>query len=183
MHRIDHATAVAELPPPGASGVPGYFDAGDPQAARDATWMTPDWANDVQENICQVIEAAGIALLKGGGQQLLQAIRVLCGGTALPIGVPVPFIGVLTAIPGNCMAMMGQVVNRADYPELTTYAIASGVIVDDASWLAQFIHRTKFSSGDGQLTLRVPDLRGELIYGADLGRGIRSAAIGDWFGG
>lgn len=183
MHRIDHPTAVAERPAPAAPGTPGYFDGGDPQTARDATWVTPDWANDVQENICQVVEAAGIALAKGDVTQLLKAIQYFSGKTALPLGVPVPFIGSQSVVPSNCVLLMGQTVSRASYPALAAFALASGVIVDDATWLAQPMHRTKFSSGDGASTIRLPDLRGESIYGADLGRGIRSGNIGDWLAG
>lgn len=180
MQRIDHSTAVASKPQPSEPGTPGFFSGGDPNTGRDATWITPDWANDVQENICEVIEAAGISLGKGDGLQLLAAIRHFAGQVALPIGVPVPFIGSQASVPGNCVILMGQTVSRALYPALSAYALASGVIVDDATWLTQAVHRTKFSTGDGAETIRLPDLRSEAIYGADLGRGVRSGNIGDW---
>lgn len=183
MQRIDHPTAVDQQPVAQTTGEPGFFSGGDPMRGTDATWMTPDWANDVQENICQAIEAVGIELVKGDGTQLREAIRALSTQFGLPIGVPVPFIGSQSAIPSNCVPLMGQTVSRATYPDLAAYALGSGVIVDDASWLAQAGNRTKFSTGDGEATIRLPDLRGEAIYGADLGRGVRTAAIGDWLDG
>ncbi|RQS55734.1 MULTISPECIES: phage tail protein [Burkholderia] len=183
MQRIDHPTAAQQQPPAQAPGEPGFFQGGDPLRGIDATWMTPDWANDVQENICQAIEAAGIALSKGDGTQLLKAIMALSNRAGLPLGVPVPFIGTPDKIPANCVVAMGQTVLRADYPAMTSFALDSGVIVDDAAWLASPVHRTKFSRGDGATTIRFPDLRGEAIYGADLGRGVRSAAVGDWLSG
>lgn len=183
MQRIDHSTAVTSKPQPSDPGTPGYFSGGDPSVGRDATWLTHDWANDVQENICVAIEAAGIDLEKGAGSQLLEAIRHFSSQVALPIGVPVPFIGSQAAVPANCVILMGQTISRALYPALSAYALSSGVIVDDATWLTQAVHRTKFSLGDGAETIRLPDLRGEAIYGADLGRGVRSANIGDWLAG
>ncbi|WP_396331005.1 hypothetical protein [Burkholderia anthina] len=183
MQRIDHPTAVQERPAVQPTGTPGHFTGGDPLRGIDATWMTPDWANDVQENICQVIENAGIDLSKGDGTQLLNAILSMANRFGLPLGVPVPFIGTADKIPSNCVVAMGQTVLRANYQAMTSFALGSGVIVDDAAWLASPIHRTKFSRGDGATTIRFPDLRGEAIYGADLGRGVRGAAIGDWLAG
>ncbi|HEY2605034.1 MAG TPA: phage tail protein [Paraburkholderia sp.] len=145
--------------------------------------MTPDWANDVQENIARAIEGAGITLAKGDGDQLLEAIKLLAQGAGMPIGAVVPFVGSQTAIPSNCVPLMGQTVARTAYPALTAFVLAGGVIVDDGTWLAQPLHRTKFSTGDGATTIRLPDLRGESIYGSDLGRGIRGGAIGDWLDG
>lgn len=71
MHRIDHATAA-----------PGdLFTEGNPATATPATTVTDDWLNDVQENICAVVEAAGIPLVKGNFTQLLEAIkRLITGG-------------------------------------------------------------------------------------------------------
>ncbi|QTD89475.1 hypothetical protein [Burkholderia anthina] len=183
MHRIDHPTAVSEKPIVEEAGVQGFFDKGDARSGRDATWMTADWANDIQENIISPIEAAGISLVKGDGTQLLMAILALSARAGLPLGVPVPFIGTPDKIPSNCVVAMGQTVLRADYPTMTSFALGSGVVVDDADWLASPVHRTKFSRGDGATTIRFPDLRGEAIYGADLGRGVRGASIGDWLTG
>ncbi|WP_175895657.1 tail fiber protein [Burkholderia cepacia] len=183
MHRIDHATAVATKPAPLAAGTPGFFDRGDPLTGRIATYLTADFANDLQENLCNAIEAAGIQLSKGDGTQLLMAILELSKRSGLPLGVPVPFVGTPDRIPSNCVVAMGQTVQRADYQVMTQFVLASGVIVDDADWLASPIHRTKFSHGDGATTIRFPDLRGEAIYGADLGRGVRGSAIGDWLAG
>ncbi|RQZ25142.1 hypothetical protein DIE14_18540 [Burkholderia sp. Bp9017] len=111
------------------------------------------------------------------------AILALSNRAGMPIGVPVPFIGTPDKIPSNFVVAMGQTVLRSDYPTITSFALGSGVVVDDAAWLGSTVHRTKFSRGDGAATIRLPDLRGEAIYGADLGRGVRGAAIGDWLAG
>ncbi len=183
MQRIDHSTAVSVKQSPLDTAAPGYFTRGDPLAGLEATWVTSDWANDVQENLCQLIEGASIALVKGDGTQLLKAVRVIAGQVGMPIGVPVPWMGATSTIPATCVVLMGQTLDRNLYPLAAAHALASGIIVPDADWLAQAIHRTKFSTGDGISTFRVPDLRGEAIYGADLGRGVRSAGIADWLAG
>lgn len=70
MHRIDHATAA-----PG-----NQFTEGNPATATPATKVTDDWLNDVQENVCAVVEAAGIALVKGTTTQLRDAIQSMITG-------------------------------------------------------------------------------------------------------
>lgn len=53
----------------------------------------------------------------------------------------------------------GQLLNRADWPELWAYAQMIGPI-SDAEWLADPHERGKYSVGDGQTTFRVPDRNG-----------------------
>jgi hypothetical protein len=65
MHRIDG---------PGAT-VDNRFTDGDPVGGVQATMVTDDWANDVQEEIMSVLTAAAIAPVKGTQNQLLKAIR------------------------------------------------------------------------------------------------------------
>ncbi|RSU46353.1 hypothetical protein [Sphingomonas sp. S-NIH.Pt15_0812] len=78
MHRIDGPTRSAVLPPPAAAGTgnasPGYFGHGNPQMGTPPTTLDVDWANMVQEEMCGVVENAGIALDKGKRNQLLSAL-------------------------------------------------------------------------------------------------------------
>lgn len=53
----------------------------------------------------------------------------------------------------------GQLLNRADWPELWAYAQMLSPI-SDAEWLADPHERGKYSVGDGQTTFRVPDRNG-----------------------
>lgn len=53
----------------------------------------------------------------------------------------------------------GQLLNRADWPELWAYAQMLTPI-SDADWLADPLQRGKYSTGDGSTTFRVPDRNG-----------------------
>jgi hypothetical protein len=70
MHRVD-----------GAGNVSGAFTEGTP-GVQEATVVTDDWLNDLQENICMAIEGAGMTLTKGDATQLLLAIGALITNVA-----------------------------------------------------------------------------------------------------
>lgn len=65
MHRIDG---------PGAT-VDNKFTDGDPVGGVQATMVTDDWLNDVQENIMAVLTAAGVTPTKGRAADLLDSIK------------------------------------------------------------------------------------------------------------
>lgn len=71
MHRIDVASATPE----------SLFTDGSPAGGVPATTVTASWLNDLQENICKVVEAAGITLLKGNHDQLRESVIALALGT------------------------------------------------------------------------------------------------------
>lgn len=74
----------------------------------------------------------------------------------------------------------GQLLNRADWPELWAYAQMVGAI-DDSKWLADKFQRGKYSKGDGSTTFRVPDRNGvqvgslAALYGRGDGAGSGTA--------
>lgn len=67
MHRIDG---------PGAT-VDNKFTDGDPVGGIQATIVTDDWLNDVQEELMSVLTAGAVVPVKGTQNQLLKAIRSL----------------------------------------------------------------------------------------------------------
>lgn len=69
MHRIDGTGATID----------NHFTEGNPALSIPATVVTDDIMNDIQDNICVVIENAGIALVKGDVNQLYNAILILAG--------------------------------------------------------------------------------------------------------
>lgn len=60
----------------GATG-DGHFQAGNPTLGQVATEFTADWGNAVQDELVNVVEAAGLTLNPADNFQLLQAIRQL----------------------------------------------------------------------------------------------------------
>lgn len=78
----------------------------------------------------------------------------------------------------------GQLLNRADWPELWAYAQMLSPIAD-ADWLADSKKRGRYSSGNGTTTFRVPDFNGvqtgsiKELFGR--GDGGASSAAGDVF--
>lgn len=78
----------------------------------------------------------------------------------------------------------GQLLNRADWPELWAYAQMVGAI-EDSEWLADKFQRGKYSKGNGTTTFRVPDKNGvqdgsiRALYGR--GDGGNSGANGQLF--
>jgi hypothetical protein len=69
MHRID-----------GPGHIGNRFTAGNPAAGQQATRVTAEWLNDVQENILEVLEQAGIVPVKGVENQLYLAIVAIAAG-------------------------------------------------------------------------------------------------------
>lgn len=62
-------------------------------------------------------------------------------------------------IPAFEVASDGQLLNRADYPDLWAYAQRL-TPVTDAEWIGYLSQRGKYSTGDGSTTFRVPDRNG-----------------------
>lgn len=156
MHRID-----------GPNFAPGnLFTEGDPVAGTPATWVSADWANAVQEELCAVVEGAGLTLSKPSNSQVLAAIRTLID-LSVPVGTVLMGYFV-TAKPGFVLPQ-GQLVTRAAYTRLWTYVQAEGLVITDAAWLAG--QYGLFSSGDGATTFRLPRIGGRFPRVVDMGSG------------
>ncbi len=69
MHRIDTRYAVDER-----------FDEGNPLVGREATEVSADWLNDVQESLIALLTYVSITPIKGGHQQVLNAVRRIVRG-------------------------------------------------------------------------------------------------------
>jgi len=68
LHRIDT---------PGNVG--GLFVPPNPMTGQQPVLVDSPWLNDVQENLCNLITGAGIALVKGNYNQLLAAVEYFVG--------------------------------------------------------------------------------------------------------
>ncbi|HAP0163648.1 phage tail protein [Escherichia coli] len=164
MHRIDTKTAQKDKFGAGKNG----FTRGNPQTGTPATDLDDDYFDMLQEELCGVVEASGASLEKGRNDQLLTALRALLlsrknpfgdiksdgtvktalenlglgEGSALPVGVPVPWPSATP--PTGWLKCNGAPFSAEEYPELAK------------------VYPTN----------KLPDLRGEFIRGWDDGRGI-----------
>lgn len=169
MHRIDTKTAQKDKFGAGKNG----FTRGNPQTGTPATDLDDDYFDMLQEELCSVVEASGASLEKARHDQLLTALRALLlsrknpfgdiksdgtvktalenlglgEGSALPVGVPVPWPSATP--PTGWIKCNGSPFSAEEYPELAKVYPA----------------------------LKLPDLRGEFIRGWDDGRGVDSGRV------
>lgn len=121
MHRVDS---------PGA--VNGLFQNGNPVVGQQATQLLADWFNDVQENLCKLVEDAGLELEKGNWDLVRQAILLLIAGVVGDGGGAVPTTLTIT---GAGLATGGGdlTVNRViTVPKASSADVAAGTR-DDAA--------------------------------------------------
>ncbi len=62
MHRIRHPSTVAVLPSPTEAGDYGYYTPGDPETDTPPTTVTAPALNRIQEELCGIVEGAGLSL-------------------------------------------------------------------------------------------------------------------------
>lgn len=115
MHRIDTTDATPDH----------KFTEGDASVPVDATTVTASWLTDVQENICQAIEAAGIPLAKGSGGQLAAAILALIVAHAPSPGQATTEAQGIVELATNAEAVAGTDTARACTPAGVAAAIAA----------------------------------------------------------
>lgn len=77
MYRIDDPSAATSLPAPEAAGTGGYWTEGNPGSGVPATLVRASWLNMIQEELVNVIAAAGLTPSKTTYNQLLNAINAL----------------------------------------------------------------------------------------------------------
>ncbi|NBB51513.1 hypothetical protein GVN24_24820 [Rhizobium sp. CRIBSB] len=113
MHRIDTTDAVAAR----------FND--NPAVQSPTTRVTAAFLNDVQENLCTLIEGAGLDLVKGAGSQVVAAIEVLLDQIK-PIG-EVSMLDGPNVSPRLCEIDTEYL--KADYPRLVAYYTAQGRLI------------------------------------------------------
>lgn len=96
MFSIDSDGATSGFPTPEADGATtGFFQKGDPGTGTEATQVSADWLNAVQEELLNTIRAAGLSPSKTNRTQLLTAIQSLSLSSVStiipPIGSIIPF--------------------------------------------------------------------------------------------
>lgn len=162
MHRIDTPGSVA-----------GQFSDGNPAVGQQATQLLSAWFNDVQENLCQLIEEAGIPLVKGGSDQLTAAVLALIagvvgtGGGAVPTTRLVSTSGLATG--GGALAVDRTI----DVAKASAAEIAAGLIDNKAitplglaTAVAAGLADNGYYVAPGGLILQWGQLRGSYAEGA-----------------
>lgn len=83
-------------------------------------------------------------------------IEALVRTNGMYIGMPIAWKLPEATIPAGTILNNGQLLNRADWPDL--WAKVSSSAIDDATWLAApYTSRGMFSTGNGTTTFRMPD--------------------------
>ncbi|EAT0103683.1 tail fiber protein [Salmonella enterica subsp. salamae] len=166
MHRIDTPTAQKDKFGQGKNG----FTNGDPATGRRATDLNSDMWDAVQEEVCTVIEAAGIQLSKGEHTQLHAAIGRLIDEqvkTRLEKnqnGADIPnkplFVQNIGALPANGTAVAAnRLASRGALPALTgaTRGSDSGLIMGEVynnGYPTQYGNILRLTgTGDGEILI------------------------------
>lgn len=166
MHRIDTPTAQKDKFGQGKNG----FTNGDPATGRRATDLNSDMWDAVQEEVCTVIEAAGIQLSKGEHTQLHAAIGRLIDEqvkTRLEKnqnGADIPdkslFVRNIGALPANGTAVAAnRLASRGALPALTgtTRGSDSGLIMGEVynnGYPTQYGNILRLTgTGDGEILI------------------------------
>lgn len=127
MHRIDTPTAQKDK---FGAGKNGYTD-GNPQVGTPATDLNASMFDAIQEEVCGVIEGAGIQLDPNDNGQLMAAFQSIIVNNSQPAGVPYPWPA--DTAPAGYAIMQGQTFDKAAYPQLAL-AYPTGVIPDMRGW-------------------------------------------------
>lgn len=137
-------------------------------------------ANTVLRQSSTVAAAIGALVAYAGGDAIdngdvdalrdaiIAAIRYATRDT-VPVGTVITTYA--PTAPDGYLPLRGAFASRAEYTRLFEFAQASGLLVSEASWNTGGMF-TKFSSGDGVSTFRLPDLRGLHVRVTDEGRGM-----------
>ena len=190
MHRVDGPDAVQARPeaaPP--ASLPGFFQGGNPSIGQRATRVPAHWLNTVQEEIANVVEAAGLSLDRTKSDQLLAAIRAIVEKTSGPgkhIGEP--FFHPSVQEPVGSIRARGELFPRGLYLGLWAWVMTENdlrvslglppLLVDEATWqstaASQDGYCQLYSTGDGSTTFRAP------FYGRFFGAATSDAEINKW---
>lgn len=160
MHRIDTDGHIA-----------GTWSDGDPSTGVQGTTMSMDWLNDMQGNLVDVVESAGIELEKGDLTQLRLAISAMIAGAQVNWNVAIAAakaeaIAAARVKPG-VIEMFGSAAAPVGYLKCDGAAVSRAAFPDLFAVIG-----TIHGPGDGATTFNVPDMRGEFARGWDDGRGV-----------
>lgn len=132
---------------------------------RGGTLLVAKDRNAIQEELCNLIEDAGITLSDADDTQLTAAVdaKIAVAAVAqtalIQQKTPVGSVGIYlqSTAPAGVLYLTGATVNRGDFPDLWAWVNANSAdVVDNAN-------AAKFGTGDGSTTFRLPDWRGAFL--------------------
>lgn len=101
----------------------GKFQAGNPTTGQPATAPGPEWMNAVQEELCGVIEAAGITLDDNNNGQLKSAIEKMLSNVSSS----------LTKVINNVSSGLTETINQVKSSKEDTIETVTFFVDDDAT--------------------------------------------------
>lgn len=194
MFQIDNNTASAALPPPGPAGAPGYFIGGDPDAGIPPTAVPADYMNMLMMELINVVVAGGLVPSKVTYDQVKTAIgnmiTAAVNGTVVSIDARLFATGdikprLALAAPAGWVISDGGTIgsaasgatNRANADTSALFTLLwNGTLnavlpIQDAAGAASVRGASAAADYAANKRLPLPDLRGVVIRGLDLGRG------------
>jgi hypothetical protein len=159
MQRINTANAAQNLFGVGRNG----FSGGNPATNTPATFLSPEWCNSVQEELCGIVELLGYAL-SGTNKQIAGVLKDYFLSKSTFAGE----IGKVSYVPAtvasaNHVPCFGVELTRASYFDLYYFASQSGAIVDDATFSTRPGCFSYGPGGPNGSTFRVPNIPGLVI--------------------
>lgn len=203
MFRIDNDTASAVLPAPDAAGPQGYFTGGDPGAGIAPTDVPADYMNMLMMELINVVLAGGLVPSKVTYDQVKTAINNMIGSaiavsnTALLVGVADKLFAtgdikprLALAAPAGWVISDGGTIgsagsgatNRANADTSALFTLLwNGTLnavlpIQDAAGGASVRGGSAAADFAANKRLPLPDLRGVVLRGLDLGRGFGGQA-------
>lgn len=174
MYRIDDPSAAAALPEPEAAGREGFFTEGVP-GVKEATLVRASFLNMLQEELRNIVLAAGIVPAKADFSQLLKALRSAGVFQTAPQFDSTTKVATteFVASMGRTFTPPGAVAHFAMSSAPSGWVKANGALISRTAYASLFASiGTAFGAGDGSTTFALPDLRGEFIRGFDDSKGV-----------
>ena len=182
MKRIDSVNA---RPDENGQGKAGFHDNAD-LSGQDATYVTPDWFNTVQEELCNLLELNGIVLNPTSKRQLYDLLTTQADLEALADAIETNFIRKSQIIdnlttndatkPVSAAQAKNLQDNKLDKDDVLQFMpIAYPKSTPPSGYLAmmgQAISQVTYPKLYALYGANLPDMRAYTIRGLDNGRGI-----------
>lgn len=114
------------------------------------------------------------ATLGDNSTKVASTAFVHANASSVPTGTVIS--GYFVTPPEGYVFAAGDLLIRADYPNLYAHALANSLLVSEVNWSTNGLHGL-FSVGNGSTTFRMPDLRDEFIRGTGAGRSLGTSQL------